>query len=108
WQHIPLHRPWISTGAFVIMPDHWHGMLWWHTVPPDRHGHLSIIVNGVKAEATRLARERGVLRCDEKLWMRSYDVRFLNSNKAIEHGERYVLDNPRRAWLRLDACNYRC
>jgi putative transposase len=100
WARIPLYRPWVSLGPFVIMPDHWHGIVWWHEVPRNRAGHLSIIVAGTKAEATRFARTRADLRPDAPLWMRSYDVRFLNSDRRIAAAERYVLENPIRAWAR--------
>lgn len=98
WSRIPRYRPWVSLGAFVVMPDHWHGIVWWHEVPRDRAGHLSIIVAGMKAEATRLARIMGALRPTAPLWMRSYDVRFLNSDRAISQAERYVLENPDQAY----------
>lgn len=76
------------------MPDHWHGILAWAAVPPGREGHLSVIVGGMKAEATRLARVAAGIGENEPLWMRSYDVRFLNSARAVESAERYILENP--------------
>jgi len=100
WTRIPMYRPWVSLGAFVVMPDHWHGIVWWHQVPRNRAGHFSIIVAGMKAEATRFARTRAALRPDAPLWMRSYDVRFLNSDRRIADAERYVLENPIRARAR--------
>jgi REP element-mobilizing transposase RayT len=98
WSRIPTYRPWVSLGAFIVMPDHWHGIVSWHRVPPGRAGHLSIIVAGMKAEATRLARESGAIGPADALWMRSYDVRFLNSSAAIEAAEQYVIENPDRAY----------
>jgi hypothetical protein len=33
--------------------------------------------------------------------MRSFDVRFITSRRRMEQVERYILDNPRRAWAKL-------
>lgn len=101
WRSIPSFRPWISLGAFTLMPDHVHGLLWWSSVPNDRLGSLSLVMNGMKADACRRARAAGVLGRQERLWMRSFDVRFITSRRRMEQVERYILDNPRRAWAKI-------
>lgn len=101
WRAIPEFRPWITVGPFTLMPDHIHGMLWWHQVPEGRDGDLGVAVLGLKADGTRRAREAGLFPRRQRLWQRSYDVRFIMSRQRFEIVHRYILDNPRRAWERL-------
>ncbi len=101
WDRVGVRRPWVSTLAFCIMPDHCHGLLAWARTPERRGQTISLIVNGFKAEATRLARRNRLLRGDEMLWQRSFDVRMLTTDRAVERASRYIADNPVRAWIRL-------
>ncbi len=97
WDLIPIHRPWISLGVSVVMPDHFHGILHWTEVPPGRAGSLSRIVGGFKAEATRLARATGALGQEERLWEKGFDVRFLTTPRRLATAEAYIRDNPFRS-----------
>jgi hypothetical protein len=101
WRAIPTFRPWITVGPFTLMPDHVHGMLWWHRVPDDREGVLAVVVRGFKSDATLRARAAGILGPRQRLWQRSYDVRFIMSRRRFDIVHRYILDNPRRAWTKL-------
>ncbi len=98
WLAIPFFRPWITLGTFTLMPNHIHGVLSWRRVPRDRNGSLSVVMNGMKADATRRARAARLLQPEERLWQRSFDVRFILSRKGSERVHRYILNNPRRAW----------
>jgi len=97
WELIPTHRPWIRLGASVVMPDHFHGILDWTSVPPDRVVSLCHITGGFKAEATRLARQSGDLGRVERLWQTGFDVRFLTTPRRLAQAEAYILDNPFRS-----------
>lgn len=101
WNHTGHRRPWVSTPAYCLMPDHCHGLVAWERRPDRPSQTISVIVNGFKAEATRLARRARLLRSDEMLWQRSFDVRLLVSDASIERAARYIEENPRRAWVRL-------
>lgn len=100
WMAIPTFRPWVRLGTFTLMPDHIHGMLSWLTVPRDREGSLSVVMNGMKCDATRRARTAGLLRADERLWQRSFDVRFVLSRTGSIRVHHYILNNPRKAWAK--------
>ncbi len=71
WRAIPTFRPWITVGPFTLMPDHIHGMLWWHHVPEGRDGDLGVVILGLKADGTRRAREAGLFPRGQRLWQRS-------------------------------------
>ena len=100
WLAIPTFRPWVRLGTFTLMPDHIHGVLSWIAVPRNRPGSLSIVVNGMKCDATRRARAAGLLRPEEPLWQRSFDVRFILSRTGSIRVHRYILNNPRKAWVK--------
>ncbi|MEO8479538.1 MAG: transposase [Gemmatimonadota bacterium] len=100
---ISVHRPWIRLGACTIMPDHLHGILSWQDVPLGRLGSLAVIMSGFKSEATRFARTSGSLSRVELLWQRSFHVVALRSDSQVRRAERYIADNPRVEWKRLQA-----
>lgn len=83
------------------MPDHLHGILTWHGVPPGRPGSLSVIMSGFKSEATRFARTSGSLSRVELLWQRSFHVVALRSESHLRRAAQYITENPRMEWERL-------
>jgi len=100
WERIPHHRPWVRLGAFVVMPDHLHGILSWERTPSDRPATISAIMNGFKAEATRQSRCSGALSRTDILWQRGCHVHRLLTSSHMQRATRYVLDGPARAWLK--------
>jgi REP element-mobilizing transposase RayT len=99
WKQLPIHWPWLTCVAFSLMPDHVHCIVSWATRPPGRVK-LGHVVGGFKAGVTRAAREGRLLRADEVLWQRGYDVRFLKSERRLRIAVQYVEDNWRREWAR--------
>ncbi len=95
WLTIPRVRPWVHVGAFVVMPDHVHGILWWDKAPGDRPCSTHLIINGFKGAVTRKAHSRSLVARDHVIWMRSYNVRVLATEVSRRRAERYVLDNAR-------------
>lgn len=101
WLAIPTFRPWVRLGTFTLMPDHIHGVLSWIAVPPG------------SPRVTLHRRERDEVRChaartrrrtappEEPLWQRSFDVRFILSRTGSIRVHRYILSNPRKAWVKL-------
>ena len=100
WERIGLFRPWVSTGPFVVMPDHVHGLLWWDGAPANRPTSVSIVVGGFKADATRGARAARALRSDQMLWQRGFASRPITTNASFERVARYIVNNPAAAWLK--------
>ncbi len=100
WANVGRRRPWVSTGAFVIMPDPVHGIVSWDRVPQNRSSKIWLVVNGFKGEATRLARQRRLLRSSENLWLPSYDVRLLLGRFSVARATAYIENNPAKAWRR--------
>ena len=62
WHQLPTHFPWAETDAWIVMPNHVHGIIWIHgestPAPPDPHNQqsdsspqtLGVIVGTYKSE----------------------------------------------------------
>ncbi len=83
-----------SWSAWVIMPDHFHGLL---TLGASRD--LSTVVKRLKARSARLA-GRG------PLWQSLFHDHALRSHESIADAARYVLTNPIRAGLVTHLADY--
>ncbi|MDO8617046.1 MAG: transposase [Dehalococcoidia bacterium] len=113
---IPAHFPQARTDAFVIMPNHVHGIVWivhergvgarhasplhpgdahwpaWQPrgVPP---GSLGAIVGSFKSAATKRINE--ILRTPgEKVWQRNYYERVIRDERELAAIREYIVLNP--------------
>lgn len=100
WMQVPIIRPWVSLGAWIVMPDHFHGILDVGQAPAERSPSLSALINGFKGAVTIAARRRQIIACNDLIWQASFDVRFLQSVSRRRAAEDYVMTNPQRAWQR--------
>jgi REP element-mobilizing transposase RayT len=113
WIAIPSHFARVNLHAFVIMPNHVHGLIEiacqagaqhaaplqripagrdrWYAVQP---GSLSTIVRSFKAAVTRRARRE--LGWKGELWQRNYFERFLRDGQEFADANRYIAENPMR------------
>ncbi|MGN6237420.1 REP-associated tyrosine transposase [Dyella sp.] len=92
-QLIHARGTWGDAGllAWVLMPDHWHGLLELGEEPLDR------VVARFKAA---VARELHASRLFEgKLWDRSFHDRALRREESLLGVARYIVGNPVRAGL---------
>ncbi len=101
-------RPDFSPGAFVVMPNHWHGIVHikrspendWNAARVEAFGGskkdtLATMVKGMKAAVTSFAKHSLGFRSD--LWQRGFHDYVIRD--AAEYGkiDAYILNNP-RAW----------
>jgi REP element-mobilizing transposase RayT len=94
-------RPGVILDAFVVMPNHLHGVIVIDGPPAlaaageGRAGPnvLPSIINGFKAATTRRIRE---LRRDPKLtvWQRNYYERIVRSERSLDRIREYIAGNP--------------
>ncbi|MBK9941051.1 MAG: transposase [Kouleothrix sp.] len=110
WEAIPEHCPRVELDAFVVMPDHIHGIL---VLPEDADrarvaarerfskpvaGSLPTIVRLYKAAVTRQINEwRGT--ANPPVWQRNYYEHVIRSQAALERIRAYIVDNPSRSAL---------
>jgi putative transposase len=108
WQAIPDHGPHVELDAFVVMPNHIHGILVLpdDTASPLRQatqerfskpvaGSLPTIVRLYKAAVTRRINEvrnaPGV-----PIWQRNYYEHIIRDQASLDRIRAYIADNPSR------------
>jgi putative transposase len=114
WRSIPEHFPNVSVDAFVVMPNHVHGIIFIHETEFTRRGtiyraptantisqlekfgtprvgSLATIIRTFKAAITRRA---GLELNSGNIWQRNYYEHILRDEADYERVAGYILDNP--------------
>jgi putative transposase len=84
WSAIPEHFSAIKLDAFVVMPNHLHGILWL-----SRAGHappLPLVVGSFKSATSRAV--------GQPVWQRSFYDRVIRNDSELSALRQYVADNP--------------
>lgn len=85
WHTLPQSDISITTDAFVLMPNHLHGIIW---LNENSTRSLQNIMNWFKAGITR---EAGV-----KVWQRSFYDRVIRDEYELFHARQYIENNPKQ------------
>lgn len=108
WQRTAYVRPNVRLDDFVIMPNHFHGILEilfpWPPYAPPRHengqgkprlppGSLGAIVGQIKSQTTKRAFAGGFA---DFGWQDRYHDRIVRSTDNIDRIRRYIRNNPIR------------
>jgi REP element-mobilizing transposase RayT len=119
WREIPEHFAHVELDAFVIMPNHLHGILtirWSHATQScrsieDGHGcpvplqpslerfqrpsvgAIPTIIRSYKQSVTYLARQR-LTKPSLAIWQSNYYERVLRDGKEFSEASRYIFENP--------------
>jgi hypothetical protein len=101
WQHLPGRFPGIELDVFVVIPNHFHGIIFIGTEPTIEPPSLVRVLQAFKS-GTAMLYTRGVHsgnypRYKRSLWHGSFHDKILPNEQALEAARAYVLDNP-RAW----------
>ncbi|HMB55912.1 MAG TPA: transposase [Arenimonas sp.] len=98
-----LHQPWLWRDsrllAWVLMPDHWHGLL-----RLGKADDLATVMGRFKAVTARAVDERH--RVNGWLWGRGFHDYALRGNESVRATARYLVANPLRAGLVEDLACY--
>lgn len=116
WRAIPDHFPFVELGAYVIMPNHVHGIIIIHEPVGARHGEsmtvgathasplpkqprgpaprsLGAIVGSFKSAVTRrIGREHNAT----GIWQRNYYEHIIRDEKDLQRITDYIEANPSR------------
>jgi putative transposase len=109
WISIPIHFARVNLHAFVIMPNHLHGILEIAQIDFARRApglqrkpqtglqgvqpaSLSAIIRSFKAEVSRRAGEE--LQWKGRLWQPNYYDRVIRGGREFADASRYILENP--------------
>jgi REP element-mobilizing transposase RayT len=108
WYAIPTHFPNVTLDAFIIMPDHLHGIIVlgqpaiinitgaMNCAPTKTT--LGNVVRAFKARVTAAAnRARGNI--GTRVWQRDYYDRIVRNVAELDRTRQYIADNPRN-WQR--------
>jgi REP element-mobilizing transposase RayT len=112
WQAIPGHFPHVELDAWVVMPNHMHGILWILAdalpdetaraepgrapAPPRlavKTGSLGAIVRSYKGAVTRQANLMNGTP-GAKLWQRGYYDHIVRTDRALDRIREYIMCNP--------------
>ena len=104
WDAIPRHVPMARLDAFVVMPNHVHGIIriaksFGSEIAPGspiQPGSLPAIVRSFKAASTR--RVHSDIARYLPLWHRNYYERILTDRAALDAVRRYITNNPAK-WI---------
>jgi len=105
WQAIPDHFPGVHLDAFVVMPDHVHGIVRVdarddpHRRPPRVSGtpprSLGAIIGSWKSASSR-GIHRNCAAAPPRIWQRNYHEWVVRNEAMLERVRRYIARNPSR------------
>lgn len=100
WEAMPSHYPGVDVDAFVVMPDHIHGIVVLATAASGRQLSLADVVHRFKSLTTRRYFD-GVAAaswpaCPGRLWHWNYYERVVRDDRALQRIRAYIADNPIR------------
>jgi REP element-mobilizing transposase RayT len=106
WQMIPDRFAAVEIDAFVIMPDHVHGVLFTGANPDLANQRITVgdVIRWFKA-SVQSAYRHGVEHLDwpaydRHLWQRGFHDRIIRSDVELATIQTYIEGNPWRLWAR--------
>ncbi|HET9588325.1 MAG TPA: transposase [Anaerolineales bacterium] len=109
WNEIPMHFPNVKLGAFVIMPNHVHGII---LITDERRGEvisppnnpyppllrpaLGQIVAYFKYQSTKEINSIENTGTIAKVWQRNYYEHIIRNERDLQQKTDYILNNPSR------------
>ena len=106
WLEIPRHFDHVKIDAFIVMPNHVHGILMIHDnyrrgttcrAPPyekfgnPRPGSIPTVVRSYKSAVTRWCHKNGY---EYFQWQRNYYEHIIRNGKGLNDIKYYVINNP--------------
>jgi putative transposase len=109
WNEIPDHFPHVTVDAFVVMPNHIHGILFivdspsvgaknFSPLQPDQRPRgtsktIGSVVRGFKIGVTKWARKNTSI---QSVWQRNYWEHIIRSEPELNGLREYIRNNPLR------------
>ncbi len=103
WQSLPDIYPMLILDAFIVMPDHLHGLLFLHNDSvEERHPELSTVIRIFKSITTSHyiagVKADNWPRFDLQLWQSNYYDHVIRNERDLENRRLYIERNPGRWW----------
>jgi REP element-mobilizing transposase RayT len=97
WKDLPRRFPAVELDAFVVMPNHLHGILWLGGAKPDADSErvvpLGEVLRTFKALSARSVRTRPMPQFG---WQRNYYEHVVRDEADLARIRQYIQDNPIR------------
>ncbi len=106
WEDIPKHFKNVELDEFIIMPNHFHGIIILHEHVGTRHAvslreqfgkpikrSISTIVRSFKSAVTKNVNEMQ-LSYEVRLWQSRYYDRIIRNDKELDNVRDYIANNP--------------
>jgi REP element-mobilizing transposase RayT len=105
WQAIPTRFPAVGIDAFVVMPDHLHGILFTGTTQVDATRTTAGDVIRWFKSSVHAAYVEGVRGAhwppyEGRVWQRNFHDEIIRGEPHLERLQRYIEGNPGRWWER--------
>ncbi len=98
WDGLPVHYPHVATDAFVVMPNHVHGVVvigaGLKPAPTKRHGLFEIVRAFKTFSARRINESRET--SGTPVWQRNYYEHVIRNDADYNRIAEYVANNPQR------------
>jgi len=99
WESLPTRCPGVALDTFVVMPDHFHGILWLGKnesvgaalAPPSLT--LSKVMRTFKSISAREINMRTISDISP-IWQRSFCDRVIRTERELDAAREYILNNP--------------
>ena len=103
WENLPFEYPHMIKDEYVVMPDHFHALLWLtaYDQHPAPRPTLSAILGFSKYQMTQSITETRYERWGKegkKVLQRGFYDRILRTEHEVEFVRRYIRENPKRAY----------
>ena len=99
WDDLPLRFPAVVLDAFVLMPDHVHGIIGLGGTADlpagTRLPNLADVMRAFKS-VSGIAGNRASERIGQPFWQRSYHDRIVRNDRELAMIRRYIEENPAR------------
>ena len=105
WNEIPKHFPAVELDAFIVMPNHVHGILLIdgerarHASPLQKVSSLGTVIGAFKSAVARsINQQRNA--SGERVWQRNYHEHIIRNEHSFAEIREYIANNPLK--LELD------
>ncbi len=103
WSMLPTKFPKITLDTFVLMPNHFHGLITFGSEHVESNVSLSDAMKWFKTMTTNWymqgVKTSGWSRFDGHLWQRSFHDRIVRSDVEMDQFRTYIANNP-ALWTR--------
>jgi REP element-mobilizing transposase RayT len=98
WSEIPLSFPAVTLDSWVVMPNHFHGLLMLDAENIDTNPTLGEVMKWIKSITTNRyihgVRDRGWPRFEEHVWQRNYYDHIVRNDADLDRIRLYIEHNP--------------